>query len=1100
MRRMGLGLVVLAAAALAVVGLSSAAPASVAVHQVSRANAAVQQVPHTKAAWHKAMRNVRTPGRGCFRASYPALAWHAVKCVTVPLVPSAAAQPARSARHVEPAQVGGANGDYVAQVPGLISEATGTFSDVSSGISETGLVQNTGSPVKDAFSLQLNSQLNFTTAACSASSNSACTGWQQFLYTYGTDNPTVYMQYWLFDYGATSSPSTCPANWKYSPSTNGSQAGCYINSRGTPVPTVTASELGSVSLAGSAVSGGNDEVSLTIGSEEYAETASDSVLDLAAVWDQTQWGVYGDENSAEADFTAPASLEAQTTIEVSSGPSTVSCDPGDFTNETNNLYPASTSNPGVGEYSTIASEQTTDDTDADNGTETCAAENAAEPSPAYDLATDALTGTWATQSDLDSDGALPTTTADCGNWSGSDGTQVVGLSNGDDLWSFGDTILGAAVTRQDFFNNGSIHNSMVLQDGSAFTTITGGNGCASGEPYTATTPITSADGRTLWPASSILYGSDVEKFYYSVNSDLVQQTPEVAEIAQADLESGDTYSAQAEDLDGCTANPIMWGAATVSSGGYTYIYGSQQYSSTGGDTDGEGGELYLARSAGDPSEQGSWEYYTTSGWSSAGAACDGLTLEALGGSEPIEVPTEFSVTIVNGDFWLVDQDPANGDQPGWAVAHEALTPTGFSNDPAATVDLFDPTVTTFPGIDDSPPGLVHYAVRMLDPLAVTASSSGDVVIAYNVNDSSLDEGCIPLVDYDANVYRPRFIDVPASDLFTELNDPGSSALRKLARTTASPATSGKPATATAAADGRAARLGPGTEPPAPVIFSPQVAARGEAQLKAASRAGSLAAVSTSSSGWTMGPYLPDSVPNATTWSAAAPGAPTWSWSSTCPANYAAVDGNITIEQNSDGSVTVSWPNRGPDVWYWFHWQDDTSDPGTWNTNEFWQEGPNADGYLPAGAAGNTNAMIYQTFTLPTGTDPGDEFSFWVQAFAAGNGSVISPDSSATAVSVTPTSPTETVAGLTATAGTDAVTLNWAAAPTPAPGQSIWYSVRYKTLSQSTWTYTTDYISNTADMTPLAGGTEYEFEVAVTDAETNLATATWSAPVYATPQT
>lgn len=676
-----------------------------------------------------------------------------------------------------------------------------------------------------------------------------------------------------------------------------------------------------------------------------------------------------------------------------------------------------------------------------------AAVAAAQPSVAAGLSVDALTGTWQAQSDLDSTGSpqpLPTTTADCGNWSGADGTQVVGLSNGEDLWTFGDTFLGPAVARQDLFNNGYIHNSMVVQDGSTFTTITGGSGCASGQPYTATAPITSPDGDTLWPASSIVYGSDVEKFYYTVNSDLVQQQPEVAEIPQADLESGDTYSAQAAELEGCTANPIMWGAATISSGGYTYIYGSQQYSSTGGNTGGDGGELYLARSAGDPSDQDSWEYYTTSGWSAEGASCGGLTLAALGGSDPIEVPTEFSVTSVNGDFWLVDEDPANGDQSGWAVAHEATTPTGFSNDSLDAAVLFDPTQTTFSGIDDNVPGLTSYSVRMLDPSAVTPTQSGDVVIVYQVNDSDVDAGCIPLVDYDANAYRPRFIDVPTSDLATDLSG-ASSALSE----PASPSPAGKPA-------------------------------------MALSRAGSLAAASIS---WT---YDPDAVPSAT-------------WSSSCPASYSAVDPNITFSQNPDGSVEVSWPNQGPDVWYWFHWQDDTSDPGIWNENEFWTEGPNADGYLvapPAGAAASTSTTISQLFALPAGTNPGDTFSFWVQAFAAGNGNVISPDSSATAVSYTPTSPSETVTGLTATAGTNAVTLNWNAVPAPVSGQGVWYSVRYKTPTQSTWTYTTDYISNTADMSPLAGGQEYEFEVAVTDDETEVAAtdATWSAPVYATPRT
>jgi hypothetical protein len=1087
-RRIGRRLGVLAAAAIAVAGLSSTVPGSAAVHQAARTNAAFQQVarkkaavihptPRTKAAWRKAIRHVRTPGRGCFRSSYPALAWHAVKCGTAPKVPSAPAQPARGARGAAPATVGGTGtGDDVAKVGGLISEATGTFWNVSSGITESGLIANNQNtkPVANAFSLQLNSNNNFTTPACSGG-NSGCKGWEQFLYTYGdsssSDIPTsvIFMQYWLLNYGAI----PCPSGYIHP---KGDTVNCYNSSQAADVSSLTASDLASVVFSGMAASGGADEVSMSVGSQAYAVSASDSVLDLAAGWHQTQWGVYGDAGSAKANFNSSSSLKAQTTIEVGSGPSTVTCGSGGFTGESNNLNLTTTSAIGSGDLPTMVSEQTGG---TPGGAPLCQAA-AGLPTAAGGLAADGLTATWRAQSDLGSTGSpqpLPTTTGDCGNWSGSDGTQVVGLGNGEDLWTFGDTYLGPAVARQDFFNNGFIDNSMVVQNGSAFTTITGGSGCGSGQPTTAAAPITASGGK-LWPASSIVYGSDVEKFYYTVNSSLVQQQPQVAEIPQSSLESGNTYSAQALALSGCTANPIMWGAASISSGGYTYIYGSQQFSSTGGDTGGEGGGLYLARAVGDPSDQASWEYYTTSGWSQEGASCGGLALAALGGSQSIEVPTEFSVTSVNGDFWLVDQDPVNGDQPGWAVAHGATTPWGFSNNPAASVDLFVPTQTTFSGIDDSVPGLKHYAVRMLEPSAVTPTQPGDVVIAYNVNSSEVDGGCIPLLDYDANAYRPRFIDVPASDLAAQLSA-APAALRKPAQATASPGTPGKPATA--AAGGRATR----PKPPAPVIFSPQMAARGGAQLKAA-RAGSQAAASTS---WT---YPPDAVPPGT-------------WSGTCPGSYPAVDPQIEpIIQNLDGSVEVSWPNRdGPDVWYWFHWQDDTSNPGVWHTNQFWTAGPNADSYLaapPAGAFSSTSTTISQIFTLPSGTNPGDKFSFWVQAFAAGNGNAISPDSSATAVSYTPTSPQQGVSGLTATPGTGSVTLNWTAAPAPVTGQAIWYSVRYKTLSASTWTYTTNYITNTADMTPLTGGTQYEFEVAVTDAETTPTNATWSAPVDATPHT
>ena len=312
MKRIRRGLVVLAAAALAMAGLGSAAPASAAVHQAPRANAATDQVPHTKAAWQADLKQVRTPGRGCFSSSYPALTWHAVTCGTGPKMPSAPARPAAPVGHATPAQVG-AGTDYVATVPGYISEATGTFGSISSNIYETGLVGNTGTPYPNAFSLQLNSNPNFTTAACSGTTNLACKGWQQFLYTFGTGGhtltvPQIYMQYWLFDYGTASAPSTCPSGWNYAPAAGTSRAGCWVNSKAVNVPAVTVGELGDLEFSGAAESGGTDEVSLVVGSEAYAIAASDSVLDLAAVWDQTEWGVYGDTNSSVANFGAGTSL------------------------------------------------------------------------------------------------------------------------------------------------------------------------------------------------------------------------------------------------------------------------------------------------------------------------------------------------------------------------------------------------------------------------------------------------------------------------------------------------------------------------------------------------------------------------------------------------------------------------------------------------------------------------------------------------------------------------------------------------------------------------------------------------------------------------
>ena len=173
MRRITQCFGVLAATALAVAGIS-AGPAS----------AATQRNVRTKAQWQAAMARVPEQGSGCYRASYPSLRWHAVKCVAAPRIPLVPALPRGSARHAGPATVGDGT-DYSAVVSGLISKATGTFQDVSSGITEKGQIGGSGSQVANAFSLQLNSQFFAGRPACSGSGDpSGCLAWQQFVYVY----------------------------------------------------------------------------------------------------------------------------------------------------------------------------------------------------------------------------------------------------------------------------------------------------------------------------------------------------------------------------------------------------------------------------------------------------------------------------------------------------------------------------------------------------------------------------------------------------------------------------------------------------------------------------------------------------------------------------------------------------------------------------------------------------------------------------------------------------------------------------------------------------------------------------------------------------
>ncbi len=322
-------------------GVASAAPAPAAV---------------TRAGWQADIGHVRQPGTGCYRASYPALAWHAARCVTAPEIPLIPRP--RSARRSGPDLVGDGT-DYSAQVPGLISQATGTFQNVSSGITEQGYPGGTGSLTANAFSLQLNSQFFAGSPACSgAASPASCEAWQQFVYTYETSSYSyIFMQYWLINYDA-----TCPSGW-YTYSDD-----CYTNSSAAEVSTLTASQLASLRLTASAQSGGIDGVSLAVGSGAATSvTSSDSEVGLASHWNTTEWGVYGDGGGSEAYFGSGTTLEAQTALTATST-GAPSCVSEGFTGETNNLTETTTPALGAESSPTMASTQT----NGTAGTASCA--------------------------------------------------------------------------------------------------------------------------------------------------------------------------------------------------------------------------------------------------------------------------------------------------------------------------------------------------------------------------------------------------------------------------------------------------------------------------------------------------------------------------------------------------------------------------------------------------------------------------------------------------------------------------------------------------------------------------------------------------------
>ncbi len=236
---------------------------------------------------------------------------------------------------------------------------------MNSNIAEQGQVADTGNPVANAFSLQLNTNSRFSGApACSGSTQpTSCTAWQQFLYTYGNGGsnpgvPSVYIQYWVFGYLPVGS---CPSGgWQYAAGQPGEAAGCFKNSATKSVPTLTAAQLAGVQLTGSAAAGGDDQVVYTLGTQTTVVSAPDDVLDLASQWNATQWNVYGDFNGGQADFTkANTTLEPVTSLTDSGGYAEPGClSQPSFTAESNNLNEISTPNLGGETFPTSATLET----------------------------------------------------------------------------------------------------------------------------------------------------------------------------------------------------------------------------------------------------------------------------------------------------------------------------------------------------------------------------------------------------------------------------------------------------------------------------------------------------------------------------------------------------------------------------------------------------------------------------------------------------------------------------------------------------------------------------------------------------------------------
>ena len=297
-------------------GAAGAACLSIALALLTSVPATAQSLQTDTAlteAWRAAITETPVPGSGCFTADYPSTVWTSVACSKAPVRPLLPA-----ARPGGPV-IGNGN-DFSAETATPISSAVGRFPTIK------GLTQETAGGRSDAYSLQLNSSY-YTAPVCDgAKVPSQCRAWMQFAYVNEAPSPgTAFMEIWLINYG-----NSCPSGW------GGFATDCYFDSDAVRVPNQALSALGDIQVAGAAVAGGNDTVTVTVANTAYAATMPDSQIDLAGNWNTVEYNIFGDGGGDEAIFNPGTRMRVR--VKLNDGSSAApNCITDGFTLESNNL-------------------------------------------------------------------------------------------------------------------------------------------------------------------------------------------------------------------------------------------------------------------------------------------------------------------------------------------------------------------------------------------------------------------------------------------------------------------------------------------------------------------------------------------------------------------------------------------------------------------------------------------------------------------------------------------------------------------------------------------------------------------------------------------
>ncbi|MGH9606386.1 MAG: hypothetical protein ACRD3N_11890 [Terracidiphilus sp.] len=236
-------------------------------------------------------------------------------------------------------------------VLGSFISAIGVASETGVGVAAYG---DGGILGTDEYTLQVNTNISHS-AACG--SYSSCTAWQQYVMSTNTpvsltsgtftNQTEVFIEYWLFNYGANNTSDTCPSGFiDAGADTVGDD--CVQNTPATVIYNgqLPITDLGGLTLSGSATANGTDDATVTYDGVAYTATVPDSFTDIASVWNQAEFNVVGNGGGSEAQLNDGTSLVAKLAVTDGSTSEPVCVFNGGTTGESNNLnFVPSTTSP-----------------------------------------------------------------------------------------------------------------------------------------------------------------------------------------------------------------------------------------------------------------------------------------------------------------------------------------------------------------------------------------------------------------------------------------------------------------------------------------------------------------------------------------------------------------------------------------------------------------------------------------------------------------------------------------------------------------------------------------------------------------------------------